>query len=125
VIFHQEEKTPVTKKTPLSIEQHRELGQQLHHLQKFASRLAVYLNGHYPANSKSVKCALTVTDWVDKLQAALDSQFAKDHTRDFVTHVYYPVESESPKLSPSAQVKRTLQEASAALRQGRLSRRIQ
>jgi len=77
----------------LTLEQHKEIGKELHQIRNRLTGLVLKVGDTYPHVSGLYKCASEAVNALDTLRSRLDSQLFEEHreigTRE-LTRVYYP-----------------------------------
>lgn len=88
----------MARKTPLTPDEHAELGAALAAIRDDLLRRSVRVAGAYPTNAPQVRHLNKALDALDSARSALDSALARDHPGAFDTHTYYPGEAR-PRLA--------------------------
>lgn len=78
------------KRNPMTLDEHRRLGAELHAIRNRLQRIGIDLANRYGKTRPLGRRAVRMSDAVDAVRAKLDGQLHRDHARDFDTHVYYP-----------------------------------
>ncbi|WP_239377067.1 MULTISPECIES: hypothetical protein [unclassified Frankia] len=77
------------KKAPLTLNEHRAMGDTLIARSREFANLWVSLSGRYGTTHKAPKAAKRAMDAVDELRNQLDSQLCRDLPDDFDPAIYY------------------------------------
>lgn len=87
---------------PLSLAEHRALGQELFHLRNRVQSLMIAIANRYPKSGKTSRTAITACRTLDTVRCRMDSQAAVDLGDEFTTQLYYPgTQAESSPITAS------------------------
>lgn len=78
----------MTKKTGLTLDQHRSIGLELARMRDRLIILTTMISNSYP--KITARRTERAADQLDQLRAELDGRLATEHPNDFNTHIYYP-----------------------------------
>jgi hypothetical protein len=82
--------TATRRRSPLTLDAHRALGNQLSIARNDLLHMIVDLSNTYGSTAKSSRAADRAVKAIDQLRSDLDNQLAVDHPSGFDTHIYYP-----------------------------------
>ena len=77
-------------RNPLTLDDHRAIGVDLHRMRNDLLHLSVRLANSYGKTRRSTTLARRAQAAIDKLRCELDSQLCRDHPDHFDAHTYYP-----------------------------------